>query len=139
MRAMDNTRFEAIIAAYGADPSRWPDAERADAQRFAPDADMALALREAREVDRILDCGSEQIDVTLLSARVLKRFRSSRTLRALTSPSSPSFWAMAVSAAVGLALGFGAGAAAPAANVQSMQVLSTAFQSPYDVAEDLGG
>jgi hypothetical protein len=72
----------------------------------------------------------------LLSARIVKRFRARRSL---ASPATVSFWAMAASAVIGIALGFGAGATAPKANAETLQVLSSAFQSPYEISEDAGG
>lgn len=54
---MDAERFEALAAAYGAEPRRWPVAERAAAQAFM-EADRAGAERllfESRLVDAMLD------------------------------------------------------------------------------------
>lgn len=45
-------RTAEIIAAYGADPARWPDAERVTALGVvAHDATLTAALTEARELD----------------------------------------------------------------------------------------
>jgi len=44
---MPRDRFEAILDAYGADPRRWPDAERAAAQAFAATDPAAPALLAA--------------------------------------------------------------------------------------------
>jgi anti-sigma factor RsiW len=44
---MTRARFEAILDAYGADPRRWPDAERAAAQAFAAADPQAPALLAA--------------------------------------------------------------------------------------------
>jgi hypothetical protein len=136
---MDTERFEAIVSAYGAAPRRWPEAERAEAERFA--RDHAGALEEANHLDGVLDLAADKADVTLPAARIVKRFVSRRTLHSLTSPASPSFWAMAASALIGIALGFSAGATAPvsAANAEPLQALSSAFVSPFDATEDVGG
>lgn len=53
---MDQERFEALVAAYGADPDRWPEAERAGALAFM-ERDRAAAERllfEARMIDAVL-------------------------------------------------------------------------------------
>lgn len=53
-------RFKAIVDAYGADPVRWPDAERDAALRFAADDVRARAwLDAARALDGLLDAGRD--------------------------------------------------------------------------------
>lgn len=53
---MSLDRFRSIVAAYGADPERWPDAERDAAQALAGRSlDARRALDEARRLDRTLD------------------------------------------------------------------------------------
>lgn len=53
---MTSERFLALVAAYGADARRWPEAERAAAQAFAAaEADAARpALAEADAADALL-------------------------------------------------------------------------------------
>jgi hypothetical protein len=54
---MDAERFAALTAAYGGEPQRWPQAERAGAAAFMA-ADRTLAERilfEARMIDALLD------------------------------------------------------------------------------------
>jgi hypothetical protein len=56
MTVMTSERFLALVAAYGADARRWPEAERAAAQAHAlaaPDA-AAPALAEADAADALL-------------------------------------------------------------------------------------
>jgi len=56
MTVMTSERFLALVAAYGADARRWPEAERAAAQAFAaaePHA-AAPALAEADAADALL-------------------------------------------------------------------------------------
>jgi hypothetical protein len=53
---MDQERFEALLAAYGADAARWPPAERAPALRYLAATPSAHALRAAvRRIDGLLD------------------------------------------------------------------------------------
>jgi hypothetical protein len=54
---MTAARFTAIIAAYGADPARWPADEREAAQAFAKVAPIEATpiLTEARRLDAMLD------------------------------------------------------------------------------------
>ena len=52
---MTSERFLALVAAYGADARRWPEAERAAAQAFAAaDPRASAALAEADAVDALL-------------------------------------------------------------------------------------
>lgn len=58
---MSTDRLKALIAAYGADSDRWPEAERVAGARLGgqtPDAvledDLAEALTEARDIDALL-------------------------------------------------------------------------------------
>ncbi|MBA4287019.1 MAG: hypothetical protein C0434_15975 [Xanthomonadaceae bacterium] len=53
---MNLQRFAALIDAYGAEPRRWPQAERAEALAFANgDARAAALLRDAAALDALLD------------------------------------------------------------------------------------
>jgi hypothetical protein len=54
-------RFEAILDAYGADPGRWPERERADALALARSSLVAArALAEARRLDAALGAWKSQ-------------------------------------------------------------------------------
>ncbi len=54
--AMNLERFAVIVDAYGADPRRWPTAEREAAQTFAAsDAQAAVLLADALALDAGLD------------------------------------------------------------------------------------
>ena len=55
MSKMDLTRFEALVAAYGATPNRWPEEERDAAEAFARTDPRARALlAEADSIDALL-------------------------------------------------------------------------------------
>jgi len=63
-------RFKAIVDAYGADPARWPDAERAAALRFlANDVRAKAWLDEARALDGLLDAGRDAVGAEEEQAR----------------------------------------------------------------------
>ncbi|MEJ0023154.1 MAG: hypothetical protein WDN76_06725 [Alphaproteobacteria bacterium] len=70
---MDRARFDAIIAAYGAEPRRWPADERVAAEAFC--ASARVDLGEAAALDQALDRAHETLDVSLVSARILKQRR----------------------------------------------------------------
>jgi hypothetical protein len=55
MNEMPLARLERIIAAYGADPARWPEVERESAERLVAHAPAARdLLTRAEELDRAL-------------------------------------------------------------------------------------
>ena len=55
MSEMDLSRFETLVAAYGATPNRWPEEERAAAEAFArADPRAAALLAEADAIDALL-------------------------------------------------------------------------------------
>ncbi len=63
-------RFKALVDAYGADPVRWPEAEREGALRFmADDARAGAWLEEARSLDGLLDAGREVVTAEEIEAQ----------------------------------------------------------------------
>ena len=53
---MTMAEFEQLVAAWGADPARWPAERRAEAQALAAEDTAAEALlRDARRLDWLLD------------------------------------------------------------------------------------
>jgi hypothetical protein len=108
---MNLGRFEALVAAYGATPSRWPEEERDAAAAFAR-ADPAAAALLA-EADRI--------DALLFAHRVAN---PSRALRAMVIEGAPRrsplvsrarLWWTAIAFALAAGGGAFAGSAATAA------------------------
>ncbi|MBL8544149.1 MAG: hypothetical protein JNJ63_10115 [Hyphomonadaceae bacterium] len=121
---MDQTRFEAIVAAYGADPKRWPEAERDAAIAYA--AAHAVDLSEARAIDALLGAAPPIAPPgDLLVARIARSRRQN-----LLAPLA----ALAACAVMGVIFGYGAGLSAPAQvnaeNSDIEQVLSAAFDAP---------
>jgi hypothetical protein len=52
---MDNDRLDRLLAAYGADPARWPQGERAAAMRLFAERPRPEALAAASRIDGLLD------------------------------------------------------------------------------------
>lgn len=72
MNDMTEKRFEEIIAAYGADPARWPDDERADAEALLASSDNARAiLEDAARLDAALNEARPPHASSALMGRVL--------------------------------------------------------------------
>lgn len=96
-------RMQAVLASYGADPARWPAAERAD---LLPHLETAgAALDEARLIDRLLDLA----EAPALEAGFEKRLMA-RIARPAAPASFPLGWAVALPLAASLALGVYLGA-----------------------------
>lgn len=74
-------RFKKILAAYGADSARWPEAERETALRLARDnAAARQLLRDAQQLDRALDhlaAPAPGFDAARLAAAVMDRPQAS--------------------------------------------------------------
>ena len=62
---MDAARFEELVAAYGAEPRRWPEAERAAAEAFAQTDAGQRVLAEARSLDAALEEAKEEAPISL--------------------------------------------------------------------------
>jgi len=111
MHEMDLNRFETLVAAYGATPSRWPDEER----------DAALAFARADPRAAALLAEADSIDALLFAHRVAE---PSRTLRAMVIEGAPRkrrltgrarLWWTGLGIALAGASGMLAGSAATAA------------------------
>jgi hypothetical protein len=131
---MDRERFEHLLAAYGADFSRWPADERGAAALYASqhEADVETALRETRALDAVLDQAREPASDTLLLAQ-----------RIIASAPRPSRWALdagalvalAACAAFGVVLGYGGGLLAPPP-IEDGAYFALAFEAPADIEDD---
>lgn len=115
---MTMDRFEALVAAYGGDPLRWPEAERVAAQMLAArDGAAARLLAEAEALDRLLDEAPAAAVNAALAARILAARPQPAIgdrLRALWSDlfgGAPA-WAPALGLVAAVALGTGVQAAA---------------------------
>jgi len=124
---MTQERFIEIIEAYGADPARWPEAERADALAHAEahpeQADPVLA--EAAALDALLELVEVQPS-DLLQRRILKAFPAppARTVR-------PQ-WQIPVAAAAALLVGAFIGFASGAMTVTATPVEDTVYADAFN-------
>lgn len=129
---MNPERFRAIVEAYGAEPSRWPAAERVAAEAFALEneaAAKALLMPEAG-LDRLLDGYRVTAADGGLTGRVIASARSGRrTLASLL------IWRGLGMAGIGVA-GALAGALLVTALAPMMPVLSPGGHSQMLTAFD---
>jgi hypothetical protein len=111
---MNRTRFDQIVASYGADPRRWPAHERDAAVAFAQSEGVDLS--ESRAIDALLDCApSPEAPGELLQARILRARRPA--VRRM-----PVGWALAACMLGGVLVGYGAGLNAPVSRAQQPDV-----------------
>jgi len=113
-------RFKSLIEAYGADPARWPEAERSDAVGFVEaSADARRILEEAALLDRVIDLASTTPVTPQLQAKIMAAFVEAAAAPARKAsgfggllPGTPR-WVPAAAFVLSLALGLGAGALVP--------------------------
>lgn len=122
---MDERRFRDILDAYGAEPRRWPERERAAALAFLRDHPQAEQWRtEAAALDAALDEAPPARPSDLLARRVL-------ATAPRTAAPAPRFAgaALAAALAVGVLLGFG-GVRAGEEGAEVDALLTAAFDTP---------
>jgi hypothetical protein len=104
---MTPERFQQIVEAYGAEPRRWPQQDRAAAQAWAQShrAEADALLAQAAGVDAWL--AADQVEPP--DALLMKRVLDSAPVRQPTAPRRRLWWSGAAVAGVGL-LGGVAGA-----------------------------
>jgi hypothetical protein len=97
---MDRRRLQDLIAAYGAEPERWPAAERDQARALATFSDLA----DAAALDRVLDAFTLAAPGLELRRRVLAGAPKQRNVRAIW-PAWLSGLGLAAACAAGLVVG----------------------------------
>lgn len=117
--ALSRERFAVIVDAYGADPRRWPAAEREAAEALAAsDAQAGALLAEARALDGGLDAWLDALPVPAPASAALRRAVMPPVVAAATSRWQELLallggWRLALpamAAALVVGIGFGAGA-----------------------------
>jgi hypothetical protein len=119
-------RFLALAASYGANPARWPQAERDAAEKyFSVNAQARVLLAEAAKLDDALDGAARVEDSSALEARIMAAFdagsganivsRAAGWLRDRVWPGAP-LWQPATAFALSLMIGVGAGFLLPFSN-----------------------
>lgn len=123
---MNRERFQQVLAAYGADPQRWPDSERAALEAYAAaNADAAALLADARDIDALLDVTREPLAPNpQLASRVLNA--APRKATRTVSFDTRARWALAACALLGVVAGFGGGRLAPSASADDTEAMALA-------------
>jgi hypothetical protein len=113
MNAM-STRLAEVLAAYGADPARWPASERNGLVALVESTpELQARLAEAREIDQVLaGAGAAEVPAGA-AARLLARAgqqRPSATVIPLgreRAKPGPSIWSWGAAAALAASFGLG--------------------------------
>jgi hypothetical protein len=104
---MNPERLDQLIAAYGAEPARWPAVERAEAEALLG-ADAA-ALHAARALDEALDAWRPQFPTMDLRNRILAAAPKPRGQGLVRGWARPRLWlrgaGLAIACAAGVAVG----------------------------------
>ena len=112
VEVMDQERFEALLAAYGATAARWPADERALALRYLAATPAAHSRRgEAEQLDALLDAWRVEAPPADLSRRVAATAPLPRLLR------PRALWLSAAGLAAACVLGLLVGADAERAGL----------------------
>lgn len=94
-------RFQELIDAYGAEPSRWPLAERAGAEALlAVDAQARSLVTDAAALDALLNAAAAPEPSDLLRHRVLRAAPRARAAISRFGWASGAGWAAAAAAGV---------------------------------------
>ncbi len=129
-------RVKAILDAYGADPARWPEAERAEMKRAVSGLAEFAALRdEQARLDRLLEQDRPPTDTAALEARILAGAPrpAASVSRSRVRGRIPAF-AAAASLLTGSLLGFAGAAAAVNRHAAAESLLADAFAEPGSAA-----
>jgi len=137
MGAMTRERVQAILAAFGANALRWPEAEREAAQAWAAAhaQDFAALVREAEALDAALACDMRDgADDEALAQRVLAMRNTNVVAGDFGRRRAANDWwrsvaALAACAVLGLAIGF---TGAPRNDDIAMD-LDAAFGAAFDI------
>lgn len=124
--AMNRERFEQVLAAYGADSKRWPEAERAALMAFiVANSEAATMLAEAQAVDALLDAAREPLAANpQLASRILNA--APRKIVRVASFDTRARWALAACALLGVIVGYGGGRFAPSAPAEDTEAMALA-------------
>jgi hypothetical protein len=108
------TRLAEVLAAYGADPARWPAAERDRLMARAESAsDLQFLLIEAREIDRILASARALAEPAGAMGRLMQRAGQQKPEAAVIPFDKarprprPSIWSWGAAAALAASFGLG--------------------------------
>ncbi len=117
MATNDENRLKAVLAAYGADPARWPEADKAALKQLIEAGDgLAEGVQAARELDQVLGTASRPAPPSGAQARLAELARNTpqdppvSTANVISSPFGVSRFAAVSTLAASLVIGVYMGA-----------------------------
>jgi anti-sigma factor RsiW len=132
---MSHARFEAILDAYGADPRRWPDAERAAARDFSQaDARAAALLASAARLDGLIELPAHAPASDALREAIVASAKTRRSRAPLWWAGAGLGAALAGAAAGALTVGVLAPGAAAEFSADQALAAATAFDTFQEAA-----
>ena len=78
---MDNEVFSDLVAAYGADPQRWPEDRRLEAMAYAETADGRRLIAQAAPLDFTLSAYRLRDPSAMLNAKIMAQAKAQTTRR----------------------------------------------------------
>lgn len=128
-------RVKAILEAYGADPSRWPQAERTAMKQAVSGLAEFSALQDRQAaLDRQLDRGRIHPDTAALEARILAGAPQAKPGARHSMREHIPAYAAAASLIAGSLLGFAVAAAAIDRDAAAENLIADAFAAPNSAA-----
>ena len=91
-RQITMERLEAIVASYGSDPARWPEAERQGALTLLQSGEAVAALRDAVRFDALLEGAERPQPSNMLKANLLEGAAKSLTSQIAPTTVHQSPW-----------------------------------------------
>jgi hypothetical protein len=128
---MNKDRLDQLLEAYGAEPARWPEAERAAAMRMFAERPRGEALAAERRIDAMLDAWTADPASLSLRERIAAAAPGMRRARPVWR--SPAFWlsgaGLAAAGVMGLMVGASLGEGHGRAASGDEDVVAAAFDS----------
>jgi hypothetical protein len=78
---MDSKVFSDLVAAYGADPQRWPEDRRVEAMAYAETADGRRLIAQAAPLDFALSAYRLRDPSAILNAKIMAQAKAQTTRR----------------------------------------------------------
>lgn len=135
---MNAERLEQLIEAYGASPRRWPEAERAAAERLlAERPELRASLQAAGDLDHWLDLSPNPRPSAALHDRVLaSAVQAGRGRKPVFGLSRPLAWLAGVGMAAATCAGAVSGMALTTHMTADAQAEAVYAQASFGVIDD---
>lgn len=123
---MNIEKFEQLVSAYGADPKKWPNELRTQAQDFVQNNGKAAKplLAQAKKLDEALSLVQLRPPSELLKRRILMNLKDQTVTPVNVRRAAPAWRSVAAMVTAAFALGFGGAQFLPVAGGDDVVVLA---------------